>query len=250
MKFNSLNKTKWYTFVLFGLGEVILLVAGILIAIEIDKMVEAGERRDLEINSLREIYSSLSTTRDDLENSLEQDTRWQGYARSILTHLDQKKHYDPALDICFGSYYWSATVQLKKSAYEQLKVRGLDLISNDTLRYKISEVYDAQFDIVENEIEVWDSQLLTSTVYPLQIKLFRKYFPKEWVVYQDEYARPVDYESLLLNESFKNLLAEIISLRNYSIASYKTLDIELAECLVMIEKELDILEKNRQDSWF
>ena len=99
-------------------------------------------------------------------------------------------------------------------------------------------MYDLRFDVIESEVEVWDSQLLSSTIYPLHTKLFRKYYPDSWSVFKDEYAKPTDYEKLLDNDTFKNLLSELVSLRNYSIIINELLEKDLKELIKDIESEL------------
>ena len=125
-----------------------------------------------------------------------------------------------------------------------MKVRGLELISNPELRRELTEMFDSKFDVIKSEVEVWDSELLNSTIYPMHVKLFRKYYPESWQVFDDEFAKPVDYQSLLTNEAYKNLLTEIISLRNYSIVINQSLEKDLQHLIGSIDKELKTLSAN------
>ena len=130
-------------------------------------------------------------------------------ANLLIDFLDKRKDYNPSLDQCLGSYYWSSTVQFSSSAYEELKAKGIEIISNKKLRREVTAMYDLRFDIIESEVEVWDSQLLSSAIYPLHTRLFRKYFPDTWSVFEDEYAKPINYKNLLDNDEFKNLNTNI-----------------------------------------
>jgi hypothetical protein len=103
-------------------------------------------------------------------------------------------------------------------------------------------MFDTEYDLLKSEVEIWDSQLLLSTLYPLHTKHFRKYFPTSWQIYEDEYARPVDYQGLLKDEQFKNVLAEIISLRNYGVKANEILEVELKVLVLQIEEELEYLK--------
>jgi len=226
-------------YLLYALGEIVLVVLGILIAIQIDGMNEARKLREYEVDILREIQTGLKNTREEVLTAIEEDRRWRACNYKILEYLDERRPYDPGLDQCFGCYYWSSTVQLTTSAYDELKVRGLELISNPGLRRELTEMFDSRFDVLKSEVEVWDSELLNSTIYPLHTKLFRKYYPESWQVFEDEFARPVDYEGLYTNEHYKNLLAEIISLRNYSIVINQSLEQDLQHLIKSIEKELE-----------
>lgn len=61
--------------------------------------------------------------------------------------------------------------------------------------------------------------LIMSAVYPELVKLFRKPYPDDWAVLDDEFARPIDYPSLCNNGTFKNTVAEIIGLRQFNLAT-------------------------------
>lgn len=230
-------------YLLYALGEIALVVLGILIAIQIDGMNEARKLKQVEIDSLSEILTGLEDTLEEVELALEQDRRYRECNYKILDYMDNRKPYDESLDNCFGVYYWSPTVQLTTSAYDQLKLRGLEIISNKSLRKDLTELFDTRFDVLKSEVELWDSQLLLSTLYPLHTNHFRKYFPAEWQIYEDEFAKPVDYEGLLDNQQFKNVLAEIISLRNWSVKTNEVLEKEIQVLIGKIESELEQLKR-------
>ena len=239
-----LTDNKFSKYLLYAVGEIRLVVIGILIAFQVDNWNEARKLRRVEIDSLSEILNGLNDTLDEVQVALEQDNRYRDCNYKILDYLETRKPYDESLDICFGVYYWSPIVQLTTSAYDQLKLRGLEIISNESLRKDLTEMFDTRFDVLKSEVELWDDQLLMSTLYPLHTKHFRKYFPPEWQIYEDEYAKPVDYESLLENEQFKNVLAEIISLRNWSVKTNEVLEEELQVLIGKIENELRVLRGN------
>ena len=231
-------------YLFYAIGEIILVVIGILIALAINNWNEEQKLREYEEDILKEIRTGLINTREEVLRSIEEDQRWRACNYKILEYLDQQKPYDESLDPCFGSYFWSSTVQLTTSAYDELKVRGLELISNPELRRELTDMFDYKIDVIKSEVEVWDSELLNSTIYPMHVKLFRKYYPESWQVFEDEFAKPLDYQSLLTNEPYKNLLAEIISLRNYSIVINQSLEKDLQHLIGSIDRELKTLSEH------
>jgi hypothetical protein len=237
-----LTENRFSKYLLYAVGEILLVVIGILIALQVNNWNEARKLRQVEIDSLSEILTGLRETHKEVELALEQDRRYRECNYKILDYLDNRKPYDESLDNCFGVYYWSPTVQLTTSAYDQLKLRGLEIISNDSLRNDLTEMFDTRFDVLKSEVELWDSQLLLSTLYPLHTKHFRKYYPPTWQIYEDEFAKPVNYEGLLDNEQFKNVLSEIISLRNWSVKTNEMLDEEIPILIGKIEEELQALK--------
>lgn len=201
--------------------EFVLLASGVFLGIQAANWNEGRKLKAVEIDTLIQISAALVESKDSLTRAVADDERWLSCSRRILDHLDARKPYSEDLDICFGTYFWSSKVQFSTTAYEQLKNRGLDLIGNKALMKEISRIHEHKFELVSTENEQWDWQLLGSSVYPRHVELFRKYFPASWAPLEDEYARPVDYHALLDDTTFKNVLAEIISLKGFSIATNK-----------------------------
>ncbi|WP_411766164.1 DUF6090 family protein [Winogradskyella sp. A3E31] len=238
-----LSENKFRKYLLYAIGEIVLVVIGILIALSINNWNGHRKQKAYEITILEEIKENLIKSKKEVRIAIEDDKRWQACIFKILDFLDNRKDYNPSLDQCLGSYYWSSTVQFSSSAYEELKAKGVEIISNKKLRREITTMYDLKFDVIESEVEVWDSQLLSSAIYPLHTSLFRKYFPENWSVFEDEYAKPTNYQNLLDNDTFRNLLSELISLRNYSIVINESLEKDLESLIKEIENELITLKK-------
>jgi len=243
IRYDLMEKNKTGKYFKYAIGEIVLVVIGILIALQINNWNDNRKLKAYEITILEEIKENLIESKKEVSLAIEDDKRWQACIFKILDFLDKRKDYNTSLDQCLGSYYWSSTVQFSSSAYEELKAKGIEIISNKKLRREVTAMYDLRFDIIESEVEVWDSQLLSSAIYPLHTRLFRKYFPDTWSVFEDEYAKPTNYKNLLDNDAFKNLLSELISLRNYSIVINELLEKDLESLLKDIENELIKLKK-------
>lgn len=121
-------------------------VAGILIALWINRCDEGLKRRSLEEKSLKELHSALNSDLKDIKETLEgvdidiySVTRVQQFLRKEVPPFDSLRYFIP--------HTFAYTFHLANtSAYETLKSRGLDLISNDSLRLKIAELYDVTYD--------------------------------------------------------------------------------------------------------
>ncbi|WP_228850936.1 DUF6090 family protein [Aegicerativicinus sediminis] len=225
----------------YALGEIVLVVVGILIALQINNWNEDQKFHKLEIKKLREISNSLIQTKANIQQAQEEDSRWMHYNEIILEHLEYRKPYTPELDVSFGSYFWFSRPEIEFSAFEQLKSTGLDLVSNDQLRTEIVRLFEKRFQLIYSENNQWNLEYINVTL-PIHLKLFRKVFPETWVPGNDEYAKPIDYDGLLDNDEFKNLLAENIALRKFGISYY---DIAIEECnnlINSISTEINRLE--------
>lgn len=240
---NLINEGKTSKYFRYAFGEIVLIVVGILIAVQISDWNENRKLKRVEIQKLMEISSALEESAQNLEDGIEEESRWMGYNEVIQDHLNNRKPYHEGLDICFGTYYWNVVIQLSRSAFDQLKSSGLEIISNVEIRERNAYVYDVSFDLIQSENQEWDWQLLSNVLMPLDVKLFRNYFPEDSQATDDEYAKPLDYEALLDNEEFKNVIGEIMSGRRWNIAYNQEILEEVNQLISDINFEVEKLSK-------
>lgn len=126
----------------YAVGEIFLVVIGILIALQINTWNEERKNRDYELKMLRELKSTL-----------EKDSR---YFRSQIRILGLKELSanrllqeiqlpDPSMDsinLHLERLEIEALFQYNSGAYGSIKSGGIDKISNDSLRSKIADLYE------------------------------------------------------------------------------------------------------------
>jgi hypothetical protein len=103
-----------------------------------------------------------------------------------------------SLDVSFGAVYGFKESFLNRAAYEALRSRGFDLISDDSLRVHIIRLYDEDY----REVEVVDERHRSSVM-----ELYRPYFLERFVgIDFNNSTTPLDYLALLRNQYFINLI--------------------------------------------
>ena len=237
----SANRFKKY--ILYAIGEIILIVIGILFALYLNNLNEIKKLKTIEIKVLKEIQTSLANSKDKFDYVLETEKRYLQYNYMIHYYLDNKKPYSDSLDIAFGTYYWTISSTPITSGYEYLKSIGLDMIKNDTLREKISFMFESDIKIIEADNEKWSNNLQLMISLPYHVEHFEKYFHHESKPGDDEYAKPTDYNFLLNDVKFKNINAEIISTRRWSILGYQEIIIRIDSLRSEIKREVYRLNK-------
>lgn len=226
-------------YLLYALGEIILIVVGVLIALYLDNVNDEKQAKEVEVQLLMELKSNLASNMEILERTLITETEYLAYNEMILEYLDNRRPYDEGLDRAFGVYFWTVTTNPVTGGYEFLKSKGIDLISSDSLRKRISFIFDNEFSILKNENEVWSNNLQQNISYPYHVKHFRRYYAPEKDSVEAERARPFDYESLLVDNEFKSINSEIISNRKWNINSLQTLMRAIQELIIQIDAELN-----------
>ncbi|MFH6767312.1 DUF6090 family protein [Gaetbulibacter aquiaggeris] len=136
----------------YAVGEIVLVVIGILIALQINNWNESRKDRIYEIKMLSEISTSLKTDVFHFKEMIK--TFDELYETSdYFMELSKKniKYYDSLLGKVF-ELNRSINYQYNSGPYEALKSSGIDKISNDKLRNDITYLYDFELPILGNNI--------------------------------------------------------------------------------------------------
>ena len=124
--------------------ETLAVVIGILAALALDNWNEVRKDRILEIDILAEIKENLiQDLKDHNENIyfLNHVVRSSGI---ILDHLNNDLPYQDSLATHFSWLPMTANFDAINSGYELWLSEGVNIITNDSIRIKISSIYGQQ----------------------------------------------------------------------------------------------------------
>lgn len=139
------SENKITTYLLYAVGEIILVVVGILIAVQIDHWSEA--RKDLEKQNLYllEILADLKKNEQEINLSLTGPSRWiLNSLDTVIYTLQNKEPMYPKMERDFSrAFSGYGNVDLKTSSFESLRSSGLDIIKNAKLRNEITDHFNS-----------------------------------------------------------------------------------------------------------
>ena len=124
----------------YAIGEIFLVVIGILIALSINTWNENRKESEFEKEILEQIKTNLEKDRAALVAFATNGNRAIASANKILA-LPQGSEHD-SLKYWLGDFMQFDRFQPLTSSYEVLKSKGLDLISNKELRFQLGSYYD------------------------------------------------------------------------------------------------------------
>ncbi len=128
----------------YALGELVLIVISILIALYISNWNEERKEREFEGKMLLEVEKSIGS---ELESHLASRIhRIQEIERSteiVLKYLDDEIPFSDSLHQHFWHLNWRLIFEYQRTAYESLKARGIHQLQSDTLRQMMMEYYDS-----------------------------------------------------------------------------------------------------------
>ena len=154
IRFQLLEKNKTGKYFKYAIGEIVLVVIGILIALSINNWNEARKTTNIEVEYLKRL-------RADLVNDTAYYDRRIKYADKVIedhkkafliayTEIEGPRQFYEA----FNNLVWSSeSLSLRDITYhEMLNAGQLKIISNDAIKAEIMEFY-SQVDLVEKHFE-------------------------------------------------------------------------------------------------
>mgnify|MGYP001818396321 CR=1 FL=1 len=191
-----LSKNKLTQYALYAIGEIALVMLGILLALQVNDWNEQKKERSREANLLRELQVNLETNVANLEKDVFVQERGLYYINRMVEMIDQKSPYTDSVPIFLTQGGFVPDVILTSSAFETLKSSGLELIESDILRREIIELFEVTYPYLMQETRRLEDQLWPAVVIPLMQKHFRSV--------NAQYI-PVDYPALLNDQEFLNM---------------------------------------------
>ena len=226
-----MEKNKTGKYLKYAIGEIVLVVVGILIALQINEWNEQRKNDTKEFNILTEMHGNLKTDSIDMAGNITRNTRVLRSAKAIQNQLENSiawndsmaKHYS-----LLNTYI--SKIAIVKSSYENLKSIGFDLIKNDSLRAKIHELYAQQYPFVER----MESEHMEAMKYSLLLPQLTSKVKSiaKWK------SKPLDLNALMNDNEFRETIILFIKGQEGFIALYQNLQQLQSELIVMIEDEI------------
>lgn len=138
---NLLNKGKTSKYFKYAIGEILLVVIGILIALQVSNWNQNRKLRIQEIKIYKEILSDLQLTLKEVNMDMSNHEKLMNSTLTLRQHMiDKKPHSDSIVRFIFDA---SGDLQVypKTSGYEALNSIGLNLLRNDSVRIRITNLY-------------------------------------------------------------------------------------------------------------
>ena len=131
----------------YAIGEIILVVIGILIALQINNWNEERKMRIVELDILRGIKQNILLDTIDLIDNMKNYKEMFKRDSNTFYHIADRKPLDSTLEsnlIDMGTET-SPTLTLHRSYFDEANSRGLTIISNKALRDSISRLYEFRY---------------------------------------------------------------------------------------------------------
>ena len=169
------SENKVMAYLRYAIGEILLVVIGILIALQVNNWNENRKDNDAANKALLSLREDFRENVDQIKERVFQVNRTTKYLNNLINIIDRDSTtVDPdslGKYITTGADYWN--VKITSSTYDALSGAGnLDLIQNEYLRKLLAEFYSTTKSGFEDEgvsetlaVKIWDKT--SSEIYTL-----------------------------------------------------------------------------------
>ncbi len=242
-----LGENKFTKYVLYAIGEIVLVVIGILIALQINNNNDIRKARNKEVHYLENIKTDLHVSIQEMDSYLAKRRGCMEAAQRILNHFNGEPitDMDAFNDDGVRIYSWQKFYQNNNTFQELTNSGNLALISNDSIKNALLNI-EALYKKMKSEEDHfrYDSeQLIFTPLYALmdldglvnnfEYRYTKGKIGKEFIFprgYFDEYLK-----SLKLKNGFAMVILEFRTM-NYQMEKMKRLSEEL---IALIDREID-----------
>ena len=207
------DDNRFFKYSRYAIGEIVLVVLGILIAVQINTWNENRKGQELAIILLKELKMNLEKDIEDMNYNISHHQRAIISAKTILYCFQNDLPMHDSLSKHFGRVPPVPQFLPTTSAYLSIQNEGVRIIRNDSLRLNILDLYEQNYVFLNNASEsLWD---IAINDYQ---GIIRKNFSKLDEI--DGFMQPMDYDSLKGDMEYANYLNTKIGVLNTMIKVY------------------------------
>ncbi len=198
-----LAENKFSKYLIYAIGEIFLVVIGILIALQINNWNENQKLKSAEIKLLQNFEISMLSDVESFEYYIEEYRTIHHSMRIIKSHMEANLPYSDSLDFHFlnSTAYWSPRID--QGVYSTLNSTDLNLISNDSLRKKVVAYYTFATTNFDMKISKYSNIIDNASDHLLNTR-----FDGLWNV-EERAMIPHDYESLKADKEYNYFIRSL-----------------------------------------
>ena len=194
-------------YLIYAVGEIALVVVGILIALSINNWNQEQKAHKFEDLLLMELRNDIIYDYSEINRVLDGNKHSKSSCQTILDHFDLNLPYHDSLNFHFwkANHWWQ--LNLRKTAFENTQSYGLHFIKDDSLRMLLTMVY-------QNDTDWWDdndsrlAQYHYNVVEPYLLNLFESTALNSDMI-------PHDYKMLRTDQKYRTILKTNIGNRRW-----------------------------------
>ena len=215
----------------YAIGEILLVMIGILLALQVNNWNESRLERKEEIEMLKEVKSGLLYDLNNVFPSLRDRAAFRrDISRAILEDIKSRRTLNDSINFIFIA--GGETFRPSYTAYKALESKGIDLIKNDSIKYAIIQVYDSEYVNLKLRLEQNNFANLRDFNRPFLFDNFQ--------LDETEKYSPIDSKALLNNHKFELILYRISNSDQATLNQLSSLEQKINKVIDQIDQEIQV----------
>lgn len=234
------NSKKYFK---YAIGEIILVVIGILIALQINNWNENNKLERKEIELLQLVKQDLIENNKEIKDLEKRLSVNKNGVDSILSIFKKTEKQDNLfLPLSVAMVHRKSNFNNSNTGYKLILNNSTSIISNDSILKSILSLYEKDFSGIIKREELMNSKI-DNNLYPLTNSLFRlkpmtiKF--EELDASQTDLYEPLDFEALSKNNLYINTLVQLKRTFEERLILSKEIAIKVKSTITSIEDELN-----------
>jgi hypothetical protein len=241
MRQNLIMESKTAKYFKYAIGEIILVVIGILIALSINNWNEQRKSMLQEVNILTKLNRDLKANLIEIQGLKEMTEDRIKASQTILNYFEEYKAVDDSLKRCFELINTDDLFNNANTTYKYIENQGVSILRNDSILSKITWMYERHFKNIENREKInWE--ILTNDLRPL-MDIYLEVSKPQKKDFNEVYElnKPIDMETLSENKQFKNVIVRNMNFMLLRLRWQTETIIELEDLIQEVELEIQYL---------
>ena len=218
-------------YLIYAVGEILLVIIGILIALQINNWNEWRKDRIIEKSILLEFEDNLDRNIALIDIATAEIIEINKTTKTIIENIEERKSYSDTLIHHFEQLNRSGSYLLKlnTNGYESLKNIGFEILSSKVLKKEILSLFEISYPSYVQETEV------VNAIWGGNLMWWQNYF---YIRPSETGYIPLDYNSLAEDKKFMTIVRELETGR-YRVLDHMILcKTETQRVLQLIKDEL------------
>jgi len=240
-----LNEKKFSRYLIYAIGEIIIVVFGILIALNFNNWNQNQINKKSEIKILSELKNDFKSNYQEIKDIIFNIDKLYKTSDTIFYLMENDIPIENHIELLntMGGFMgflggYGGVFNSANTSYKYLESTGIKIISNDSLRISITEMFEEYF----RNIHVREEQY--KVFYTNEYEPFvTEYFEFNHGTSGNPIISQVNLSSKTNKRIFKNIIIKKASHEKFRIKSLKETLVKLEELIDDLEIEIEYLEK-------
>jgi hypothetical protein len=239
IRYDLMKQNKTSKYLKYAIGEIILVVIGILIALSINNWNEQRKSSKQELLLLKQLKTDLSTNKDEVKELNSRLNINKAGIDSLILRLNNK-HYNLMVPVYLSQTMRKSDFNNASSGYNLMQNGKISLVSNEDILKSILNIYENDFpDILDRQ------GAMNHSIAYIQKNFINKLFAQapnnlgvkfnDFDVVTTDLFEPLNFNALSQNIEFKNTLVQLRRLVEARLIYLKNTEDKLTKTIALID---------------